>query len=264
MPLLFAVLAIVTVVAWSATILAAAGMPSSMMLEAVGSGGVAGLLLFLASWTAMMVAMMVPAAAPMVRAYVNLLVPGEGGRKWRAPETTVFLGSYILVWTAVGVAVALPWAYLTRLAAGGGVGTGMGGMHGVDAPSGPLITLAGAAFILAGVYQATPLKQACLVGCRSPMHLLMTAYRPGLRGALDLGLRHAGYCVGCCWALFVVLFAVGVMSVPWMAALALVIFVEKAAPKGDRLAVVIGVAFVAVGLLILGVTGVAQFLLSSG
>lgn len=212
---LLGALGAVTSVAWYLTWVGGSGMSSSMLVASVGSGGTIGLSLFLAIWLAMMVAMMYPAAAPMVQAYVRLAVPTTSGRPARAGQITVFLAVYTAVWTGIGLVVAGAYALLgprlPTLAATGTLG----------------VPITGAVLAVAGIYQTTPLKQSCLQGCRSPFSFLSTSFRPGVRGAFRLGLRHSAYCVGCCGLLFAVLFAVGLMSILWMAVLALAIFVEK-------------------------------------
>lgn len=214
--LLLVVLAVVSVAAWGFTIWMGAGMSSAMLLASLSS--VAGVALFLGIWFVMMVAMMFPAAAPMVQAYSGLSRGEANDRPSRMALTSVFLGTYIAVWTAVGLLFAIGAELLVpRVPVLMGTGT-----LGVPIAAGVLIA--------AGIYQTTPLKQTCLRGCRSPISFLVTEWRPGFGGALRLGWRHAAYCVGCCWLLFAVLFAVGLMALPWMALLALMIFVEKLIP----------------------------------
>jgi predicted metal-binding membrane protein len=104
-----------------------------------------------------------------------------------------------------------------------------------------------------GVYQLTPLKRVCLCHCRSPLHYFLGGWRDGRFGALAMGLEHGAYCVGCCWGLMVILFALGVMSVVWMAAVAGIIFAEKVLPIGDRLTSWFAVAFVAAGVWVAGI-----------
>lgn len=225
--------------AWAFTLWMGAGMSSAMLLGSLTTSS--GVALFLGIWSVMMVAMMFPAAAPMVQAYAGL----SGGEAHRRPSrvalTSVFLGTYIFVWAAIGLLVALLGVLLApRIPVLAGTGT-LG------------VSLAGAVLIAAGVYQTTPLKQSCLRGCRSPISFLLTDWRPGFRGAIRLGWRHAAYCVGCCGLLFAVLFAVGLMALPWMALLAVVIFIEKLIPgrTGFWVSAGLGGALAIVGLLFL-------------
>ena len=101
---------------------------------------------------------------------------------------------------------------------------------------------------VAGLYELTPLKQACLRHCRTPLHFLLHGWRRGWAGAVRMGAEHGAFCMGCCWALMLALFALGLMSLFWMAALAGVIFLEKIAPGGERLTKVVANAFVALGI----------------
>ncbi len=191
------------------------GGSSSMMAGMLATGVPSAWLLFLGVWGAMMVAMMFPAVAPMVLAFVHLGARPNERRPWLAGRTVVFVGTYAGLWTAVGLLVALAYATLTPripdLTMSGNLGPG----------------LAGSILVLAGVYESSPLKDSCLTACRSPFTFLATSYRPGFRGAVRLGARHAAYCLGCCALLFAVLFAVGLMSLGWMALVAVVIFAEK-------------------------------------
>jgi predicted metal-binding membrane protein len=109
----------------------------------------------------------------------------------------------------------------------------------------------GTVLVAAGVFQWTPLKQACLTQCRSPLSFLMTEWREGKWGALVMGVKHGWYCVGCCWALMALLFVAGVMNLLWMAAITAFVLAEKLLPKGELLARVSGVVLIAAGILLL-------------
>lgn len=229
----------VAAAAWAFTVWMGAGMSSAMLLASLTSA--AGFALFLAIWFVMMVAMMFPAAAPMVQAYSGLSArEGDPGPS-RTALTSVFVGTYLAVWAAIGVLIAVAYVVLAPRVPEL-VGTGTLG-----------VTIAAAVLIAAGIYQTTPLKQTCLRGCRSPISFLMTDWRSGFTGAVRLGWKHAAYCVGCCGLLFAVLFAVGLMALPWMALLAVVIFVEKLIPgrTGFRISAGLGGALAAVGVLFL-------------
>jgi predicted metal-binding membrane protein len=108
----------------------------------------------------------------------------------------------------------------------------------------------GATLVTAGLYQFTPMKRICLTRCRSPFTFVALSWRDGRLGALRMGLQHGAYCLGCCWALFAVLVAAGVMSLAWMLLLAALVFVEKVLPDGPCAASVIGLALVALGLVL--------------
>ena len=247
-----------TAAAWAITIYFAAGMDMPMGIGSAGGGlhegmpGMAGMAmggmsaggwalqdaaLFLLVWTIMMAAMMLPAAAPMI-----LIFASAQGRRSRAAAvpTWIFVSGYILVWAGVGVAVYI----LVQL------GSEVAGRIGAAdrAMWAPLAL--GATLIVAGIYQFTPAKRVCLSHCRSPFAFVAQHWRDGRLGALGMGLRHGAWCLGCCWALFAVLVAAGVMSMAWMLLLTLVVFVEKVTPQGGRLARLVGAALVILGSLI--------------
>jgi len=175
---------------------------------------------FLGVWVTTMAAMMLPSAAPMVVAYAQL------GRA-RA-STPAFVLGYLTVWTAYGLA-----AYAI----------------GMELPN--WSWLAGAGLVLAGLYQLTPFKAGCLRRCRAPLGFVTRRWRAGRLGALSMGVEHGGWCAGCCTGLMLALFALGMMNLAWMAAVALLILAEKALPGGDRLAPATGLALIAAGALVL-------------
>jgi len=111
--------------------------------------------------------------------------------------------------------------------------------------------VAGAVLIAAGVYQWTPLKQACLRRCRSPLEFLMTEWREGPVGALNMGIRHGAYCLGCCWMLMLLLFVGGIMNIAWIAAVAAFVLIEKVSPGGHWIGRVTGVLLAVWGAAIL-------------
>ena len=117
---------------------------------------------------------------------------------------------------------------------------------------------------IAGVYELTPLKSICLRHCRSPLHFLLGGWRDGVLGAIRMGAEHGAYCVGCCWGLMVVLFALGVMSILWMAVVAALIFAQKLLPRGEMLARIFAVAFVSAGIWIAAAPGTVPGLTQPG
>ncbi len=170
-------------------------------------------------WVVMMAAMMFPSVAPMVLMHARVQAgQRERGKAVAAGATAVFVAGYLASWTLWGLAA---YAVLD-----------LGRALSIDALSwdrgGPY--LAGGVIVLAAVYQLTPLKDACLKRCRSPMMFLLTSWRPGRVGALRMGIAHGAWCVGCCWGLMAALFALGVMSLGWMAFVAALIAVEKLLP----------------------------------
>jgi predicted metal-binding membrane protein len=167
---------------------------------------------FLATWVVMMAAMMFPSVAPTVALYARMT-------RERSPlSPMLFTAGYLVTWVAVG---ALGFA----IANGGGALVGD-----VLAWDRAGRWVAGATLLVAAVYELTPLKDVCLGKCRSPLGLLLGSWRDGPAGALRMGAGAGAWCVGCCWALMASLFALGVMSVPWMAAIAGVIAAEKILP----------------------------------
>ena len=178
-------------------------------------------------WSVMMMGMMLPSAAPMV-----LTFAGISGR--RAPDrrflrTSLFVGGYLLVWGGYSAGAALLQGAVQTLALLSPIGASMNSY------------LAGGLFMIAGIYQLTPLKDTCLKGCRSPMGFLMAEWRRGRRGAFVMGLRHGLACVGCCWSIMALMFVLGMMNLLWMAALTGLCLIEKVAPAGDRVGRAAGV-----------------------
>jgi predicted metal-binding membrane protein len=160
----------------------------------------------------MMAAMMLPSAAPTVALYSVMT-------RQRSPSLPlVFAAGYLVVWAATGV-VAFLIALAGNRIAGDVLAWQKAGRE-----------IAAATLILAAVYELTPLKTACLSKCRSPLGFLLGAWRDGPRGAAVMGAKHGAWCVGCCWALMASLFALGLMSVAWMAFVAALVAAEKALP----------------------------------
>lgn len=202
--------------------------------------GITELLVAFSMWSVMMVGMMIPSAAPMLLLFRNVHDKKREAGGPTLPLTLIFfVAGYLAVWIGFsGVASLAQWALHER--AWSSARMAVAGS-----------TLAGALLMVAGVYQLTPLKRACLMRCQSPMAFLMTHWREGSSGALRMGIRHGIYCLGCCWALMCVLFAVGIMNLAWVALLTAFILVEKFVPFGARVARVGGVILVAGGALIL-------------
>jgi predicted metal-binding membrane protein len=165
---------------------------------------------FLGVWVVMMAAMMFPSVSPTVALYARM----ARGR-WPAGPL-VFASGYLLTWTAAGLLAYGLFAVGREL---------------IDISwSGGGRWLAGGTLVVAAVYELTPLKDVCLTKCRSPLGFLLSAWRDGVAGAFDMGARHGAWCVGCCWALMASLFALGVMSLAWMAFVAALIALEKTLP----------------------------------
>ncbi len=193
-----------------------------------------------AMWVAMMIGMMTPPVAPMILIYARVgRQAAAQGKPFAASGW--FAAGYLVAWTAFSaVATTAQWA-LDRAAL---LTPMMESTNNV---------LGGIVLILAGLYQWTPLKTACLSHCRSPLHFIQDhgGFRREASGALALGFRHGLYCIGCCWGLMALLFVGGVMNLIWIAALAVLVLIEKLAPFGAVIARLAGVVFVAAGLWLL-------------
>jgi predicted metal-binding membrane protein len=174
---------------------------------------------FLGVWVVMMAAMMFPSIAPMVLMHVRIQ---EGRRERGQPvaigATPLFVGGYLISWAAAGL-LGYALFQLGAAVSGDAFSWDDGGPY-----------LAGAVIAGAALYQLTPLKDVCLRHCRNPFMFIMQHWRPGRAGALRMGVLHGGWCVGCCWMLMAALFALGVMSLGWMALIAALIAAEKLLP----------------------------------
>lgn len=201
---------------------------------------------FTGVWTVMMAAMMLPSIAPTVALYARMT-------RTRTPYAPLaFTAGYLLVWGAAGVVAFL-------LAAGAG---GLGGdVLQWDRAGRPL---AAATVLAAAAYELTPLKDVCLGKCRSPLGFLLGAWRDGRAGGLRMGARNAAWCVGCCWALMAALFALGVMSVLWMALVAGLVALEKTLPWRRAATYATAVVLLALGVLLLAAPGALPGLTQPG
>ncbi len=191
---------------------------------------------FVGVWVVMMAAMMFPSVAPTVALYARM----TQHRSRVAP--LVFTAGYLLTWTAAGL-LAYGLVELGRALLGDALAWDGAGRW-----------VAGGTLLVAAAYELTPYKDICLSKCRSPVGFLLGSWRDGLKGALGMGARHGAWCVGCCWALMASLFALGVMSLAWMAFVAALIALEKTVTAGGRAAtwvtalilLVLGIAVIAV------------------
>jgi len=185
-------------------------------------------------WAVMMVAMMLPSAGPMVLMYARVAT-GRGSAA--RLNVWLFAFGYVIVWTLFS---ALATIVQNALQSASLVSDGLRAT--------PL--LGGLILIAAGVYQLTPLKTACLTHCRSPIGFFATEWRDGAVGAVVMGIRHGAFCVGCCWMLMLLLFVAGVMNLLWIAALSVLVLVEKVSGYGRPIATVAGAGLIASGLLL--------------
>ena len=237
-------LALVAVLAWAFTIDQAqrmdameAAMWRDMNMSMNGmepSWTLADALLLFVMWSAMMAAMMVPGAAPMVAAFATI----NRRRRERAAlyvPTAIFLLGYVIAWAGFSlIATALQWLLQTT-----GLVTTM-----MQSAS---YYFSAALFLAAGLYQFSSLKERCLNYCRSPDGFILSEWRDGAPGAMIMGLRHGLFCMGCCAALMVLLFAVAVMDLRWVAALTVLVTAEKLLPGAKFWCVAIGISLLAAG-----------------
>jgi len=216
-----------------------AGMPDmDMMMErAVWTPGYAALIF--AMWWVMMVAMMLPGAAPMLLLFARVN-RAQKARDRPYVATGIFAAGYLAAWGG-----------FSALAAGS-----QWGLEQFDL-LGPMMTttsywLGGVILLAAGLWQLTPVKGVCLRHCRSPLSFIAQKWRPGRLGAFHMGLEHGAFCLGCCWFLMGLLFFGGIMNLFWIAGLAGFVLLEKTIPMGHWLARIAGVGLVAWGALMLG------------
>jgi predicted metal-binding membrane protein len=207
---LLALLVGLAAVAWVVTNDQMSGMDAGPGTDLGGVG------FFIGVWVVMMAAMMFPSISPMVVMHVRMQAGRrERGQTASAVRTALFVAGYLVAWTGAGL-VSYGLFRLGRLATGDLFTWDRGGPY-----------LAGGIVVAAAAYQLTPLKEVCLRHCRSPLGFLLKHWRPGPLGSLRMGVIHGGWCVGCCWALMAALFALGVMSLGWMAFIAALIAMEK-------------------------------------
>ena len=242
--ILIAGLVVLTVIAALYTVfgvgmrMSALGMTEMAMQPASWTPVYFGLVFLM--WWVMMVAMMLPGAAPMILLYAAV-------KRQRVPRaelaalTALFLAGYLLIWGAFSLmAAGLQWALELR------------GLVSASMMTLTSAALGGAILLASGLYQFTPVKQACLRHCRSPVDYLSRHHRPGRAGALRLGLGHGAYCLGCCWFLMALLFFGGIMNLYWILGLALFVLGEKALPRGDLIGRGVGAGLALWGALLLG------------
>jgi predicted metal-binding membrane protein len=201
------------VVAWLLTDSRMQGMDAGPGTDLGGLG------FYVSAWVVMMAAMMFPSIMPMVTVYAGLQDRRrQAGKSAPSGAIALFVAGYLLVWTAAGL-IAFALFELGQAASVDALSWERGGPY-----------LAGGVILAAAVYQLTPLKDACLTRCRGPLSFVIENWSDGRAGALRMGILHGGWCVGCCWALMAVLFALGVMSIGWMIFVAALIAIEKLLP----------------------------------
>lgn len=190
-------------------------------------------------WAVMMVGMMLPTASPMILMFARVNRNQRRENEAVVP-TGIFVAGYIAIWLSFGVAATLlQWGFQSVALLSPAVGK-------TNVVAGGLVLVA------AGIYQWTPLKDACLRLCQTPLGFLMTRWRDGAGGAFRMGLAHGAYCVGCCWALMLLMFVGGAMNLLWMAVLTVLMLAEKITPPGSWLPRIVGTALVGWGGWVLG------------
>lgn len=246
--IVLAALAGIVALAWGYMLHEAGGMQRTGVCECLGmamSGpdtkpwAVAAITPLFLMWTEMMVAMMIPSAAPMILTFARV---NRQRREQERPfvPSSLFLLGYLAVWGVFSLAAALAqWA-----------------LHGTALLS-PMMkssspVLGGVLLISAGAFQWTPWKRACLNHCRSPLSFLLGDWREGRMGAFAMGIQHGAYCTSCCWLLMALLFVAGVMNMLWVAVIMFLVLLEKVLPQGMRFGTVAGVVFVAWGAWMIG------------
>jgi predicted metal-binding membrane protein len=206
------VLLLIAAAAWVSVVRSGLEGDDDMMMPMPAT--VADGLAFVVGWGVMMTAMMLPSALPMISLY-GAMQRGAPGATGRGVPVATFTAVYLLLWAASGVPVYFAHTLLMTLA-------------------GSAFAYAIAAVLLAaGAFQLSPLKQVCLRACRSPLGFLLGHWRAGRRGSLALGWSHAAYCLGCCWALMLVLVAAGAMGLRWVLLITAVVAAEKLLPGGE-------------------------------
>jgi len=228
-PLLLLAAASWAILIWQSRTMNGMGMGLTMGMGAV---------LFLAIWVVMMIAMMFPTIAPMILVFARAQRDRHGSERAFTP-VWVFVGAYLLIWALFGglaylgalatsgLAQQVPWLMMNASRIGGGI------------------------LVLAGLYQLTPLKRACLAQCRTPQDFIHHSWRDGSPGSFRMGLSHGTYCLGCNWLLFLLLFSLGIMNIAAMALLTALIFAEKVFPLGTRIAQCAALVLILYGALVI-------------
>ena len=230
-----AILLVVILLGWVFLIWAVTDMtnPLAQLMMPMDSNWTMGnIVAVFVMWAAMMMAMMLPAAAPMVLTFVNWC-----RHKQQSSLAWLFATAYLVIWTLFSAAATvLHWGLQES-----GMITPM--------MASSSIWLTGVLLLVAGAIQFTPLKQVCLRHCRTPMGFLLTEWRDGASGALHMGFKHGVFCLGCCWALMGLLFVAGVMNLAWVAALTAAVVIEKMHPAGVKIGKFLGGILILTGLI---------------
>ena len=222
-------LLLVAVAAWAHILFSPTAADDMAGMDMVMTPTVVEGLAFVGAWGVMMAAMMLPSALPMMGLYAatqrNTTGPGR-----QAVRIALFTLTYLALWALTGVAIYFASVGLSAISAHA-LANGIAGV-----------------LVVAGIFQLSPLKQVCLRHCRSPLGFLLGHWREGWRGGLAMGWAHALYCLGCCWALMLVLVVAGAMSLAWVLLIAAIVAAEKLLPRGEWIARTTGIALVLLGM----------------
>ena len=240
-------IAFTAAIAWAYTFYEARRMNVTGVCECLGmkiggpdlaSWSFPSLLPLFLMWAVMMVAMMLPSAAPMLLTFAAV---ARNRRRADRPyvSVTVFAAGYVAIWLAFSALAAVGQWLLHRTALLSPTMTSSSA------------SLAGLLLLAAGAFQFTPLKNRCLTRCRAPLEFIMTRWREGRYGTFAMGVEYGAFCAGCCWALMTLLFVLGVMNILWIAALSIVVALEKLLPRAKWFNIVSGAALVSWGIWIM-------------
>lgn len=229
---------LVLVLAWGYTAAAAhqmEGAMRSMTRPDPRAWTSAALLPLFVMWAVMMVAMMLPTAAPMILTFAAV---ARNRRQRQQPfvPVAVFVAGYLIVWGGFSVVAAVAQWFLHRAQLLSPMMTSSS------------VVLGGILLLIAGIFQFTPLKRSCLTRCRAPLDFITAHWREGWRGAFMMGLEHGLFCLGCCWALMTLLFVLGVMNLLWIALLTILVGLEKILPRASYLRQVSGLILAGWGI----------------
>jgi len=210
----------------------------SDMMNAMMTSDAVAILLFTATWTAGMAAMMLPAISPMVLLYNKLIKTNNGNSEivqYHPVQMVSFVGSYLAVWALTGIVLFFGWSVLNT-------------NFFMEIEKREMSFVYGIVLIIAGVYQFSPLKTKCLGYCESPASFFMRRWKGGFTGAIKMGTFHGLYCLGCCWPYFLLMIALGWMNLLFMGLFAAIILGEKIWSKGIWIARMAGIGFIVLGL----------------
>jgi predicted metal-binding membrane protein len=243
--LMTVLLLVIAVAAWAHVLFSPMGTDDMAGMEMAMRPTIADCVAYVAAWSVMMTAMMLPSALPMIGLYAATQ-RNVASTALKAARVGMFTLVYLGLWALTGVPV-----YFASVALGA-------------IRAGVLAYVVAGVLVAAGIFQLSPLKQVCLRHCRSPLGFLFGHWREGWQGGLAMGRAHALYCLGCCWALMVVLVVAGAMGLPWVLLIAAVVAAEKLLPRGEWIARATGVALVLLGIAVAVRPGLAVVLRAGG